>query len=502
MQNFDVLVIGGGATGLGCAVEAASRGYKTLLLEAHDYGKGASSKSTKLVHGGIRYLANFDFALVQEGLEERHYFLKNAPHLAEAQTYLIPFHNLFEKIQYHIGIHLYDFLAKKLKIGRSRFLSKQETLAEAPDMNPRHIVGGGIYYDGQFDDARMLITLLKTFESFGGAALNYHPVTGFIEEAGRITGVQVVGGEKFYAKAIINATGTLTDQLLTLAEPNKTHDNVTAAQGTHLVFDQAVFQCRHALVIPKTVDGRILFVLPWHQHLVVGTTDVKMDQPTLEPAAQEAEIDLILNTFNQYLTQAVTRKDIRALFVGQRPLVKPAHAQNTKKISRKHEIFETANGLISIVGGKWTIYRRMGQDTIDFAIQKGRLPSSKPSVTQNLALFGATDHPEAYPLNVYGTEAAMIRQIQEETQNKALLHPRLPYFQAEVFYHLRHEHAKTVEDILARRTRAIFLDVEAALEAAPWVAETLAQYFGHNQEWVRAQIASFQAFAAHFKHST
>jgi glycerol-3-phosphate dehydrogenase len=476
--QYDVIIIGGGSTGLGCAVESISRGYSTLLLEAHDYGSGTSSKSTKLVHGGIRYLANFDFALVQEGLEERYYFLKNAPHLAQAQTYLIPFHNLFEKIQYHIGIRLYDFLAKKLKLGQSRFLSKAETLHEAPDMNPHHIRGGGIYYDGQFDDTRMLIALLKTFESLGGVAHNYHPVSEFIEEDGKIIGVKV-GEQVFYAKVIINATGTFTDTILNLAEPNVRHETVTAAQGTHLVFDREVFACKHALVIPKTVDGRILFVLPWHGKIVVGTTDVKVATPSLEPIAQEQEIDLILNTLNQYLVKKVTRQDIRSIFVGQRPLVKPAHAKNTKKISRKHEVFKTQNGLISVVGGKWTIYRRMGQDALDFAIQQGLLKGSI-SRTKDLLLFGAIQNPEPYPLSVYGTEAEVIKAIQVETQNWDLLHSRLPYLQAEVIYQIRHEQAKTADDILARRTRAVFLDAQAAAEAVPIVEALLTQYARHG----------------------
>ena len=232
---------------------------------------------------------------MQEGLEERYYFLQNAPHLAHAQTYLIPFHNIFEKIQYHIGIRLYDFLAKQLKIGPSQFLSKAETLDAAPDMNPHHIRGGGIYYDGQFDDTRMLVTLLKTFESLGGVAYNYHPVSEFIEENARVIGVKV-GEQAFYADVVINATGTFTDQLLNLAEPHLHHHHVTAAQGTHLVFDREVFDCEHALVIPKTVDGRILFVLPWHNKVLVGTTDIEMDAPSLEPLAQDQEIELILNT--------------------------------------------------------------------------------------------------------------------------------------------------------------------------------------------------------------
>ncbi len=492
MKKYDVIIIGGGATGLGVAVESASRGYSTLLLEAYDYGKGASSKSTKLVHGGIRYLANFDFALVKEGLEERYYFLKNAPHLAHKQTYLIPFHNLFEKIQYHIGIRLYDFLAGGLKIGQSRFLSKAETLCEAPDLKPSHIVGGGIYDDGQFDDTRMLITLLRTFESLGGVAHNDHRVTGFIEDAGTIKGVHAEGKD-FYAGVVINATGTFTDQLENLAEPEQVHHAVQPAQGTHLVFDQHIFACRHALVIPKTVDGRILFVLPWHGKVLVGTTDVKINEPSIEPIAQDAEIEMILQTLSEYTNYPVTRQDVRSVFAGQRPLVKPQHAKNTKKISRKHEILLTQNGLISIVGGKWTIYRRMGEDTINFAIAKGRLNPSV-SKSKDLLLFAATHTPRPYPLSVYGSEAKVIEAIQAELKSDARLHPRLPYFEAEVIYHVRFEQAKTVEDVLARRTRALLLDAEAAMEAAPRVAELMAEPLQKDGAWITTQIEEFKQF--------
>ena len=499
MHEFDVIVIGGGATGLGVAVEAASRGYKTLLLEAYDYGKGTSSKSTKLVHGGIRYLANFDFALVKEGLEERYYFLHNAPHLAHAQSYLIPFHNLYEKLEYHIGIRLYDFLAGKLKIGPSSFLSKAQTLKEAPDLNSAQIAGGGIYYDGQFDDTRMLIALLRTFESLGGAAHNYHCVTDFIHDPqGQIIGVHVHDRLKdqnleFRAKVVINATGTFTDTLLNKADPGVTHHAVEPAQGTHLVFDRAVFDCKHALVIPKTVDGRILFALPWHGKILVGTTDVEMNHPSLDPLAQEAEIDLILNTLNEYTKQKVTRKDIKALFVGQRPLVKPAHAKNSKKISRKHEIFFN-NGLISIVGGKWTIYRSMGEDTINYAIDKGYLAQSI-SKSKDYPLFGATKTPEIYPLSVYGSDAPAIRALQEEMQNFDKIHPALPSFQAEVIYQVRYEQAKTVEDILARRTRALFLDARAAIEAAPEAAQLMAQEMKQDRAWIKSQLEAFYTIA-------
>lgn len=497
-QVFDVIVIGGGATGLGVAVEAITRGYSTLLLEAYDYGKGTSSKSTKLVHGGIRYLANFDFALVKEGLEERYYFLNNAPHLAKKQSYLIPFHNLFERFKYSVGIALYDAFAKDKKIGKSQFLSHDQLLSQAPQINPAGMSGGAIYYDGVFDDTRMLVTLLRTFEAQGGMVLNYHPVTDFLYQNNKISGVKAFDSLQgrvleFTAKTVINATGTLTDVLLNKAEPQQAHQTVSAAQGTHLVFDKAIFDSPHCLVIPETSDGRILFVLPWHDKIIVGTTDVAVDQPSIEPIAQSAEIDFILETLNRYTKAPVTKAQVKSVFCGQRPLVRDPTQKSTKKISRRHEILETDNGLISIVGGKWTIYRRMGEDTINYAVRKNYLPASQ-SVTRDFKLFGHTASIDQSHLAVYGSQAEKILAIQKQTGNFDKIHPDLPYLQAEIIYQVREEQAKTVEDVLARRTRAVLLDAKAAKQAAPLVAKLMATELGHDEAWVAQQVESFERF--------
>ncbi len=501
-SEFDVIIIGGGSTGLGVAVESITRGYSTLLLEACDYGKGTSSKSTKLVHGGIRYLANLDFALVKEGLEERYYFLKNAPHIAHKQSYLIPLHNWLEKIQYFFGIVLYDFLAGKRKLGRSEFLSKADTQKEAPDLKPDNLAGGAIYYDGQFDDTRMLMALLCTFTSLGGIALNYHKVTNFIKDtAGNLSGVEVLdvlsgASHKFRGKVIINATGTFTDALLDLDEPTKKHNIVAAAQGTHLVFDRDIFDSKHALVIPKTIDGRILFVLPWHDKVIVGTTDVGVDVPSLDPKAQVSEIDFIVDTLNQYTKKTVGRNDIKSVFAGQRPLVRPDTGnKSSAKISRKHEVILSKSNLITCVGGKWTIYRRMGEDTINLAIQHGLLKLSQ-SITRDFCLdhvksVGKSYSQYPYPLSVYGNSVAKILDIQAETNNCDKLHERLPYYCAEVIYHVRYEQAKTVEDVLARRIRALFLDAKSAIEAAPLVAQIMATEMGRDALWIGQQLADF-----------
>jgi glycerol-3-phosphate dehydrogenase len=501
-SNFDIIIIGGGATGLGCAVEAASRGYKTLLLEAYDYGKGTSSKSTKLVHGGIRYLANFDFALVKEGLEERYYFLKNAPHLAQQQSYLIPLENFIDRCKYWCGISLYDWLARDKKLSHSRFLSAQQTFSEAPNFSTTKVKGGAIYYDGQFDDCRLLISLVRTFEQLGGVALNYHQVTEFIQTDNQLSGVKVFDKlnncqVNFHAKHIINATGTFSDSLLNLANPHKQHKTVSAAQGTHLVFDRKVFASKHAILVPKTSDNRVLFILPWHDKIVVGTTDIKVEQPSLEPHAQQQEIDFILETLNSYIDKPVTRNDIKSIFCGQRPLVKPANQTNTAKISRKHELMYSENGLVTIVGGKWTIYRRMGEDTINFIENKFNLAKTT-SQSKDLAIFGATTEKLSYPLSVYGNQASQLQLLQKQLNNYELLHTHLPYWQVEVIYQIRYEQARTIEDVLARRTRALFLDSKAALECAPIVAKLMAQELNQNQDWQDQQLEQFKLVAKNF----
>jgi glycerol-3-phosphate dehydrogenase len=499
-HKYDVVIIGGGATGLGTAVEAASRGYSTVLFEAFDFGSGTSSKSTKLVHGGIRYLANLDFALVKEGLSERANFLNNAPHIAKAQGYLVPFYSIWDKVKYFIGIKLYDYLSSGKKLGKSILLNRQQTIDMTPELNPGHLRGGAVYYDGQFDDTRMLLTLLRTFIQHGGTAFNYHEVIEFIkDDTSKVIGIKVHDklNDKFfsvYGNVIINATGVMTDSILDLDESDIAHQHVAAAQGTHIVLDEKIFDSPHALVIPKTTDERILFVLPWHDKIVVGTTDIMVNTPCIEPTASDAEIDFILETLNKYTRKQITKTDIRSVFSGLRPLVKPTHTTNSAKISRKHEILYSQSGIISIVGGKWTIYRLMGEDTINFAISKKLLAPSK-SVSQNLHLFGYTTDKISYPLNVYGSDSEKVKAIQIELGNNDKLHPGLPYYSAEVIYQIRFEMAKTVEDVLARRTRALFLNATYAIESATLVAKLMAKELNKNEYWTEQQVNQFYAYA-------
>lgn len=501
--KYDVIIIGGGATGLGVALEAASRGYRTVVFEAFDFGSGTSSKSTKLVHGGIRYLANLDFALVKEGLSERASFLQNAPHIAKTQGYLVPFYSLMDKLKYFIGIKLYDFLSFGKRLGQSVFLNKQQTIKLAHELNRKYLKGSAVYYDGQFDDTRMLVTLLRSFMQHGGTAFNYHQIIELIKnDASKAIGVRVhdkLNNKYFdvHARVIINATGVMTDRILDIDEPGITHQHVAAARGTHIVLDKKIFDSPHALVIPKTTDDRILFVLPWHNKIIVGTTDIVDKTPSIEPRATDTEIDFILETLNKYTNKQVTKADICSVFSGLRPLVQPTHNTRSAKISRKHEILYSQSGIISIVGGKWTIYRLMGEDTINFAISKNLLPPSQ-SISQNLHLFGYTTNKIEYPLNVYGSDIEKLREIQAELYGNDKLHPNLPYYSAEVVYQIRFEMAKTVEDILARRTRALFLDARFALEAAQKVANIMAKETGQNEYWREKQIKQFHAFAKNY----
>lgn len=507
VEEFEVAIIGGGATGLGVAVEAASRGYKTILLEAYDFGKGTSSKSTKLVHGGIRYLANLDFALVKEGLSERFYFLQNAPHLAQKQTYMIPFYSYWDKIKFILGIFLYDSLAGNKQIGKSQFLNKKETLKQMPNIKTDGLLGSAIYNDGQFDDTRMLISLLRTFQNLGGIAYNYHKVTAIKKNSNnKINGLKIFNKlndteYEINCKTVINATGTLVDEILNLDEPNIKHHNVSASQGTHLVFDRDIFTGTHALTIPKTSDNRILFVLPWHTKIIVGTTDILVKNHEIEPKALNDEISFILNTFNKYSIKKVDKNDIKAVFTGQRPLVTTNNNLHTKsaKISRKHELLLSKSNLISIVGGKWTIYRLMGEDTINFAIKQHLLKLSM-SVSKDLPLFGYLELKQLkeYPLSVYGSDYNRIIEIQHEIQNYNKLHPGLPYYVAEVIYHVRYEMAKTIEDVLARRTRALFLDAKAAIETAPLVANLIAKELEKNDTWIKTQLLKFNETAKNY----
>lgn len=497
-KQWDIIVVGGGATGLGTALDAAARGYQTLLLEQADFAKGTSSRSTKLVHGGVRYLAQGDIRLVREALYERGLLLKNAPHLVKNLSFIIPNYKWWEHVFYRIGLAVYDILAGKLSFGRTRHIPKKELLERLPGIDPKGLYGGVEYHDGQFDDSRLAVNLAQTCLEQGGVVLNYFRVTGLLKNnKGKIAGVEATDLEtgKAYqlkAKAVINATGVFVDDLLQMDKPGK-KPLIRPSQGVHLVIDRSFMPARDALMIPKTADGRVLFVVPWHDKLVVGTTDTPINSHDLEPVALDEEIEFILNTAAKYLKKAPFRKDVLSVFAGLRPLAAPQDdSSKTKEISRSHKLITTSSGLITITGGKWTTYRKMGEDAINNAIAIGNLPN-KPSVTKDLPIHGSqyrTDWDNH--LYVYGSDWNKVLALVNE--NKVWgdkLHPGFDYLQAEVIWAVRYEMARTVEDVLARRVRILFLDANAAIAVSPAVAALMAAELKKDEQWQQEQISSF-----------
>ncbi|SET75148.1 glycerol-3-phosphate dehydrogenase/oxidase [Hymenobacter actinosclerus] len=500
--EWDLLVIGGGATGLGVALDGLSRGYRTLLLERDDFAKGTSSRSTKLVHGGVRYLAQGDVALVREALHERGLLLQNAPHLVSNQEFIIPNYSWWGGPFYTIGLKLYDWLAGRRSFGDSRHLGRAETLRRLGNLRPHGLRGGVLYHDGQFDDARLAINLAQTALEAGGTVLNHCAVTALRKNAaGRLSGARATDQEtgrtyELRAKVLVNATGVFVDEVLRLDEP-AARPLVQPSQGVHLVVSQDFLPGPGALMLPQTDDGRVLFAVPWQGRLLLGTTDTPLSAASPEPRAQVAEIDFILRTAGRYLRRAPTRADVLSVFAGLRPLAAPAKGStSTKEISRSHKIIVSESGLLTITGGKWTTYRRMGEDAVNRAVALGSLPPA-PSRTAQQPIHGAQPTPDHHaPLAAYGTDAPALRQLmreQPELAEKLVL--EFAFTRAEVVWAARHELARTVEDVLARRVRLLFLDAHAAIQAAPTVAELLARELGHDATWQQQQVAEFTELA-------
>jgi glycerol-3-phosphate dehydrogenase len=496
-RPWDVLVIGGGATGLGAAVEAASRGYRTLLVERSDFAKETSSRSTKLVHGGVRYLQQMNVTLVLDALSERGHMLRNAPHLVHDLNFVIPAYSYFSLPYYGIGLKVYERLSGKLSFGRSELLSRETALEKLPNIKSDGLRGGILYHDGQFDDARYAVTLMRTLQDLGGVAVNYVEATGLIERGGKVVGIRARDQEsgaayEFQAKAVINACGVHVEQTLAL-DGRPPGSLLVISQGSHFVLPRSFLPGNTALMIPKTADGRVLFAIPWLGSLIVGTTDVPIDSSSPEPRALPEEKAFLRDHIAKYLGHAPRPEEILSVWSGLRPLVRKGHAKSSK-LSRDHTILVSPTGLISVTGGKWTTYRRMGQDTIDRAIQVADLPKS-PSKTLELKLHGWTPEPgtanSAWECE-YGSDLPALQALSSQDASlDGLLHPRLPFRLREVVWAARYEMARTVEDVLARRTRALFLDARAAIEAAPAVANLLAHELGHSDEWKLNDLANF-----------
>jgi glycerol-3-phosphate dehydrogenase len=500
-EPWDMVIVGGGAVGMGVAVDAASRGYEVLLVEQHDFGKGTSSRSTKLVHGGVRYLEQGAISLVMEALKERGLLRQNAPHLVTDLAFVVPNYEWWEAPFYGVGLKMYDLLAGRYGFGRSQILSKDETLARLPMIKTEGLRGGVVYFDGQFDDARLLINLAATAVEQGAVTLNYTPATALTRDAeGIVDGIvarDLESGQEFRAAArvVVNAAGPQSDRVRRLAHPDA-EPLIAPSQGIHLVFDGSFLKGGTAIMVPHTTDGRVMFAIPWHGHTVVGTTDTAISEVTLEPRPQEEEIAFILETAGRYLRRPITRADVLSVFVGIRPLVRSGSGANTASLSRDHTIHIDPSGLLTVAGGKWTTYRHMAEDSVDHAATLGRL-TEKPCVTRTLNVHGFHRQAQNFgPLAVYGSDALLIQDlIRAEPALATPLHSALPCCGAEVVWAARAEMARTVEDVLARRTRALFLNARAATEMAPETARLVARELGRDAQWQAQQVEEFRALA-------
>lgn len=496
--KWDIAIIGGGATGLGIAVDAASRGYKTILLEKYDFAKGTSSKSTKLVHGGVRYLANGDIKLVLSALKERGLIFQNAPHVSFVQSFVIPSYSFFNKMKFLIGLKLYDWMAGKLRIGKSQLLSKAEVKAKLPKVKTKGLQGGIQYFDGQFDDARLAINLAQTAAEHGATLLNYADVHTIEKSAdGKVSGLQFTDRESnisypIEAHSIINATGIFVDEILKM--DSATHKNlVRPSQGAHIVIDKKFLGNLDALMIPETSDGRVLFGVPWHDKVLLGTTDTPLDAHQIEPRPLEEEIEFILSTANDYLEGAPTRADIKSIFAGLRPLAAPTHGDgnSTKEISRDHKLIESESGLITITGGKWTTYRKMGEETVDLAIKAGKLKNATCKTT-GLHLHGYSQEKHEGHWQVYGADLPAIKALIASNPAYAeKIHPDYDFRVAEIVWACQQEMICKVEDFLARRIRFILLDAPSSLVAAPAVAKIMAEQLGKDENWISQELTDY-----------
>lgn len=503
--HFDVVIIGGGATGLGVAVDAASRGFRTLLLEQADFAKGTSSRSTKLIHGGVRYLAQGDIKLVYEALFERGVLLKNAPHLVSMQPFIIPNYKWWNEFLYGLGLKIYDWMAWRYRFKKTAILNKTTVANLLPDLEKQGLKGGVLYYDGQFDDARLAINMAQTSAEQGGMLINYMKVVALMkDDGGKVCGVEARDVEngrdyRLSAKAVVNATGVFVDDVLQMNSPTQTN-LVRPSQGVHIVLHKSFLKGDNALMIPSTDDGRVLFAVPWHDHLLVGTTDTPLERQSLEPIALEHEIDFILKTIRQYLVRKPEEKDVLSVFAGLRPLAAQGNNEGkTKEISRSHKLMTASSGLITITGGKWTTYRKMAEDTMREVIRVAGL-KDVPCVTETLKIHGFVNKDSGGDhLDIYGSDAVFIRALAKERPGLGeKLNNRFPHIGAEVVWAVHHEMARTVEDVLARRLRILFLNARVAMEMAPSVARIMAVELRLDATWEENQIEQFSRLARQY----
>jgi glycerol-3-phosphate dehydrogenase len=507
-RTWDIAIIGGGATGLGVALDAAARGYSVVLVESLDFAKGTSSRATKLVHGGVRYLAQGNIALVREALHERTTLLANAPHIAQPLGFVVPAYSWFDLGMYGAGLKAYDVLAGKAGLGATEIFARaSEVLHLLPTARAEGLKGGIKYWDGQFDDARLAITLARTAASRGALLVNYCAATGLVHRDGKVAGLTCKDQEsgapfEITAKCVINAAGVWVDQFRQQdgeAIGREVRPMVAPSQGVHVVVDREFLPGRNALMVPKTADGRVLFGVPWLGKVILGTTDTPRHDLPREPLPFPQELEFILSEAGKYLSRAPKREDIRSVWVGLRPLVKPQgeDGDDTKALSREHTVLVSRAGLVTVTGGKWTTYRAMAEDVLAKCMDKGLVVKTSKGVTTNLRLVGAplpgTElHSLAEPqgLHSYGAEAAEVMKMPgaEREIGSGLT-------EGMVRYAARIEYARTAEDVLARRCRLLFLDAAEASRLAPAVGEILREETG-----IDPQVGAFQELARQYLH--
>ncbi len=477
-EPWDVLVIGGGATGLGTALDAASRGHRTALLEQHDFAKATSSRSTKLIHGGVRYLRQGNLPLVRESLRERGLLLRNAPQLVHKLPFVVPCYTWNDKPFYGIGLKLYDALAGSLGLGQTQILSREETLARAPGVQPAGLRGGVLYWDAQFDDARLAIALAQAIFGHGGVAVNYMRVEKLLKQNDRVCGALARDAEtnaefEVRARVVVNATGAFTDALRRMDDANS-RPMIAASQGAHIVLPREFLPHDVALMVPKTADDRVLFAIPWHGRVLVGTTDTPVNETPLEPRPLAAEIEFLLIHAAKHLAKKPAKSDILSTWAGLRPLVNGGSGKSTSQLSRDHALVVSDSGLVTVTGGKWTTYRKMAEDAVNKAAEVGGLPL-RPCRTADLKLADAGINDEA--------------NATSPSENSVL-------------HAVQHEMARTVEDVLARRTRALMLDTKASMQAAPQVAAVMARALGRDASWETEQVNMFAELARSYLPSS